>query len=134
VPLRAVRRQWKHRPNVTLMQPMFPGYIFAALSAANYVKALSCRGAIEVLGTHKGPSVVPTEQIDAIKRLVAEDAVGEPYPHLARGVAVRVSRGPLSGICGVLDSRSSGYVFYVNVELLGRTLPVKIDADSLERL
>jgi len=43
-----------------------------------------------------------------------------------------VKRGPLQGAVGTLVERHDQHLFLVNVELLGRSIGVKIYADDLE--
>jgi len=54
------------------------------------------------------------------------------YPHLREGTAVRVRRGPLQGAEGTITKRQEQFVFLVAIELLGRSIGVKIAADDIE--
>ena len=54
------------------------------------------------------------------------------YPALKEGMPVRVRRGALRGAEGILTKKHDNHVFLVNVELLGRSVGVKIYAADLD--
>ena len=80
------------------------------------------------------PTPVDPEEIDALKLLVQSGTDFDVYPHLKAGTRVRVRRGPLEGAEGILEKKDSQCLFLVNVELLGRSIGVKMYADALEEI
>jgi len=56
----------------------------------------------------------------------------EIYPHLKEGTRVRVKNGPLQNAEGILSRKENDYLFSVNVELLGRSVAVKISAEDID--
>jgi transcription antitermination factor NusG len=127
-------RQWKDRRK-WIDFPIFPGYIFVRLdpSPEDFLNVLRTRGAIRLLSEQPGyPSPVEAEEIVSLKLVVGSGEPMDIYPHLKEGERVRVRKGPLQGAEGVLLKKEDHYTFLVNIELLGRSIGVKIYADDLE--
>ncbi len=129
-------RQWKDRRKWVDF-PIFPGYLFLHLnpSPEYFLDALKTRGAINLLSAQPGyPTPIAAEEIGSLRILVQSGTDFDVYPNLKEGTRVRVRRGPLEGAEGILAKRDSQYTFLVNVELLGRSIGVKIYADDLEEV
>jgi transcriptional antiterminator NusG len=127
-------RQWKDRRK-TIDVPIFPGYLFVHVpsSQEDFVAALKTRGVIRIVSTQAGhPTPVIPEEITSLKLMVESGQDIDIYPHLKEGTRVRVKRGPLQGAEGTLEKKDGQYTFLVNVELLGRSIGVKIYADHVE--
>ncbi len=129
-------RQWKDRRKWVDF-PIFPGYLFIHLnpSPEYFLDALKTRGAINIISAQPGcPTPIAAEEIGSLRILVQSGNDFDVYPNLKEGTRVRVRRGPLEGAEGVLVKKDSQYTFLVNVELLGRSIGVKIYADDLEEV
>jgi transcription antitermination factor NusG len=122
---------------VVLDQPLFPGYVFLrfAPSRSSWVAVASTDGVVRVLGQGwDALQPVPDEQVEGVRRLVtkAEGARAVPWIHV--GDRVRITRGPLSGLEGMVRDRCRGRAtFVVNVDLLQRSVGVELEAALLER-
>ena len=134
LPLVTQLRQWKDRKK-SLKLPLFPGYIFVHSSTepeALY-NVLRTRGVVNFVSLIPGhPSPVPPEELASLRLLLESGRELDLYPNLHVGMMVRVRRGPLSGAVGVLKSKGADYMFHINIEILGRSVGVKLDADDLE--
>jgi transcription antitermination factor NusG len=75
---------------------------------------------------------VTPEEIGSLRILLQSGTDFDVYPNLKEGTRVRVRRGPLQGAEGILAKKEAEYTFLVNLELLGRSIGVKIYADDLE--
>jgi len=129
-------RQWKDRRKWVDF-PIFPGYLFVHVHASPeyLLDVLKTRGAINLLSAQPGcPTPVAAEEIGSLRILVQSGTDFDVYPRLKEGTRVRVRRGPLEGAEGVLAKKDAHYTFLVNVELLGRSIGVKIYADDLEEV
>jgi transcription antitermination factor NusG len=134
--LPAVRRlrQWKDRKKWVEF-PLFPGYLFINIPPRpeSIVSVLKTRGAINLLSTEPGsPTPVPSEEISSLQLLLESGRDIDIYPQLKEGARVRVKRGPLQGAEGTLERREDQYMFLINIELLGRSIGVKMYADDIE--
>ncbi len=127
-------RQWKDRRKM-IDFPIFPGYLFfrAKPSPEDFLCVLKTRGVINILSAQAGyPTPVVPEEIDSLKLLVESGEDLDIYPHLKEGRRVRITRGPLRGAEGTLEKKDDRCTFLVNVELLGRSIGVKIYAEHIE--
>jgi transcription antitermination factor NusG len=103
--------------------PMFPGYVFLrhALDQESYLEVRRTRGLIAVLGEgwHK--------------RLAESGLRILPHPYLKVGQQVRVRRGTLSGIEGILArSHPQKGLFVVSLDILKRSVAVELERTALE--
>ena len=128
------QRQWKDRKK-WIDIPIFPGYLFIHVqpSPEDYLNVLRTRGVINLLAAQPGcPTPVSPEEIISLKLVVESGTNVDIYPHLKEGTRVRVRRGPLQGAEGTLEKKDDQYLFLVNIELLGRSIGVRIYADDIE--
>ena len=127
-------REWKDRKKWVDF-PLFPGYLFVHIQPRpeSIVSVLKTRGAVNILSAEPGhPSPVSPDEITSLQLLIGSGRDIDIYPHLKEGTRVRVKRGPLQGAEGTLESKEDQYMFLVNVELLGRSIGVKMYADDIE--
>lgn len=54
------------------------------------------------------------------------------YPHVKQGARVRIKNGVFMGAEGFLAREEDHHVLFVSIDLLGRTVGVKIYADDVE--
>jgi len=132
-PTYAAVHRWKDR-NKTLQLPLFPGYLFFQGGLDRRLQILSTPGVYTIVSFGDAPAEIAFAEIDAIRRAVSSSMPLEPHPYLAEGDCVRVVRGPLAGVAGILQRRKDVCRLVVSVELLGRSAAVEIDAASVERV
>ena len=105
--------------------PLFPGYVFVSIVDGQWWEARWAIGVVRVLMTDGVPARVPERVMREIRR--REDGSGlVRLPGMARGTAVRITRGSFMGKVGLDDGLSGGGRVRVLLELLGRSVPVSI--------
>ncbi len=127
-------RQWKDR-RMLVDFPLFPGYLFVRVrpDPEHFINVLKTRGAVTLVSSEPGiPTPVPPEEISSLRVLVESGEELDIYPHLREGTQVRVRRGPLKGAEGILQEKGGQYMFLININLLGRSVGLKIYADDIE--
>ena len=77
-------------------------------------------------------AVIPNEEIEGIRRAVEGPFRVEPHPFLRCGERVRVTRGSLEGVEGVLVRKKSLYRLILSVDMLAQSVAVEIDAADVE--
>jgi transcription antitermination factor NusG len=121
------RRQVKHRISV----PMFPGYLFLSRSMdrASYIEVVNARGLVRILGERwDNLFPVPHEQIEAIQRVLKTATPVLPYPYLRMGQRVRITKGPLADVEGILvRSKPNKGLLVLSVDLIRRGVAVQVD-------
>jgi len=121
-------RQWKDRKKL-IEFPLFPGYAFVRVPAypGAFVDILKTRGITGFITLQPGsPTQVDSYEIDSLRLLLGSGRDIDVYPGLKEGTRVRITRGPLTNAEGFLIRKIDEFVFVVNVEILGRSVAVKI--------
>ncbi|MDH4164413.1 MAG: UpxY family transcription antiterminator [Nitrospirota bacterium] len=134
LPSVVVTRKWKDR-NKRVRFPLFPGYLFVHLEQdhTSRLAVLKTKGVVRLLGTVPGePETVPDEQIDALKRIIESELPLDPYPYLHEGQRVRIKRGPLSGVEGILIKKTDQSLFVLSIDIIRQSTSVTIDASEVE--
>jgi transcription antitermination factor NusG len=131
VPLHRVRRRWSDRVKV-LDTPLFPGYIFCRFSYSDRLRVLNSPGVESVVGFGKTDALVEDSEIAALRILVATGKPLAHLPFLRIGQSVRIERGPLAGIRGVVLRDETAWRVVVSVEALDRSIAVEIDREVLQ--
>ena len=123
-----------------IMTPMFPGYLFVELPVlTNEVKVdvLKTFGVVRILGKPTGsqPIPVPDEKIDAIRRIVDSKVEVQQFQYPKVGEPARIIDGPFKGIEGlVLKTDYEKEVFVVSIELLQRSVAIKLEGFQISRI
>lgn len=127
-------RQWKDRRK-EIEFPLFPGYLFVNVSPATetYFSILKTRGVVSYVSLIPGhPTPINPDDINSLRLIVKSGQEMDIYPHLKEGKRVRIIRGPLQTAEGLLEKKESQHYFVINVDILGRSVSVKIYADDIE--
>ena len=92
------------------------------------------RGVAYVLGNGSEPVPVPDEQVEAVRCIVEGPYQAATWPLLTKGKRVRVTAGALTGVEAFIVDKRGGKKCHlvVTVDLLGRSVSVEVDADSVE--
>lgn len=121
------RRLWSDRIR-DLDLPLFPGYIFCRIPIKERPSVLATTGVVGMVGIQKHPLPIPDAEIAAVRTMVESKTIVEPWPFVRIGQRVRVRRGPLAGLEGILLSAKNSHRLVVSVTLLGRSVAAGIDA------
>lgn len=133
LPLYQRRKRWSDRIKV-VDAPLFPGYVFCQLDIQNRLPVLTTPGVTRIVGYRRVPVPVDGTEINAIQAMVDSCFHREPWPFLQVGDRVRIERGPLSGLEGILLSIRGMHRLVLSVSLLRRSVALEIDATSVKWL
>src|SRR4029450_13289929 len=116
---------------------MFPGYLFlhSLVDSAIYLEVRQARGLVRILGQGWDRlAVVPEEEIHAIHAVLRSKLPIQPHPYLREGQRVRVRRGLLSGVEGILvGGKANKGRLVLSVELLQQSGGGEVDVNDLEQ-
>ena len=124
---------WSRRGGVRhhIPVPMFPGYLFLhhAMELNSYIEVLKTRELVRVLGDGRDRlAVVPDPEIEAIQKVVQAQLPALPYPYLREGQRVRIMKGPLAGVEGILvHTKPNKGLLVLSIELFQRSVAVEVD-------
>ena len=126
--------QWKDRKKAVHF-PLFPGYLFVYVcpNPQNFLNVLRTRGVVTLVSLESNyPTAISDEEVNSLKILIENGDDFDIYPHLQEGTPIRIRQGPLKGAEGFLTKKKDKNMFFVNVNLLGRSLGLEIYADDIE--
>jgi len=124
-------RRWSDRVK-SLEVPLFPGYLFCRLNPEYRLPVLTIPGVQHFVGLGKVPVAISEAEIDALQAAIRSGLRTEPWPYLTAGQRVRLDRGPLEGMEGLLVEVRKQQRIVVSVELLMRSVSVEIDRTWVE--
>lgn len=128
--------RWKDRKKLVSF-PLFAGYIFVHIkkSYEDMLPVLKTNGVVRFIGLIPGePEPVPEDQIISLQKLVESKETLDPYPYLKEGQRVRIKRGPLTGVEGLLVQRPGQHMLVLSVDILQQGVSLKIDASDVESI
>ncbi len=129
-------RKWKDRKKL-IDFPLFPGYLFIHIpkSAKEILEVLKIKGVVRLLSRLPGElEPVPDEQIISLKKLVENREALDPYPYLDKGQRVRIRKGPLMGVEGILTEKLGKHMLVLSVDILHQGVALTIDASDVEKM
>ena len=131
LPLYVSSRRWNNGCNVTLERPLFPGYVFVHIPASERVGVLELSGVLSIVGTARQPTPLPDEDIERF-RCGLHLVQAEPHPSLTVGETVRIRRGPLQGMTGVVTRQKNSFRVVLTVDLIMKSVAVEVCTDNVE--
>jgi transcription antitermination factor NusG len=90
-------------------------------------------GVVSIVAFGQKPAKIDDIEIEAIRKALGSGQNVEPYAYLHEGQRIRVERGPLRGLEGIIVKKRSWRIV-ISVELLRRAVAVEIDPDSIVSL
>jgi transcription termination/antitermination protein NusG len=128
-------RQWKDRKKA-IAYPLFPGYLFVHIvqETGAFLNVVKIQGSVGFVSLEPGkPAAVSADEIASLKAMLSSGAQLDVFSALKVGTTVRVKRGPLCGHIGVLIKRENQHMFLINVNILGRSVGLKICTEDVEQ-
>ena len=131
LPLYDSVRRWKDRKKL-LSLPLFPGYVFVRGGITRRLSVLTTPGVHMILCTGDHVATIPEVEIEAIRKAVSGPYRIEPHPFLKCGDRVRVKRGAMEGLEGILVRKKNLCRLVLSVNLVAQSVGLEIDASEVE--
>jgi transcription antitermination factor NusG len=132
LPTTTEKRRWSDRVKVSEF-PLFPGYLFCRMDPDRRAPlVLGTPGVIGIVSSGAQLLPVTEEEIEAVRRSVAASVDLKPWPFLTTGHRVRVTRGALAGVEGLVVQQSNTWRLVLQISLLQRSVSLEIDRDAIE--
>jgi transcription antitermination factor NusG len=133
LPLFAEKHKWSDRQRIVEM-PLFPQYLFVRISPSSdeRISVLRTNGVVGLVGTKGSAIAVPDAQIERIQRLIDQKIPFNPHLYLNVGKRIRIRGGSLDGLEGILTAINGDQTLVVSVELIQRSLAVRITGFEIE--
>ncbi len=134
LPLHERVSRWKDRRK-TIQFPLFPGYLFVRAEIGRQrLDILKVPAVVRIISLQGRPEPIPEDQIQAVKQLVFHQLELDPHPYLAAGDRVRITRGPLRGLEGILLEKKNRFTFVLSIDLIQQSVSCEIDAADVEKV
>jgi transcription antitermination factor NusG len=124
VPQYRATRKWSDR-QVKIDLPLLPGYVFCRFDATFQLLVIKTSGVVRIVGTRKMPLPVSPHELDAIRKVVQVGFNVQPYPFIAVGDKVRIDKGPLAGVEGIVREHKNRQLI-LSVSLVQQSVSVQI--------
>jgi len=128
LPLYQEQHAWSDRTKRVEI-PLFAGYVFCHFGFHDRFVVLNTRGVIRILGAGSIFSPVSEDQIAELRAISASGLPALPHPYLEPGDLVRVERGPLAGVRGMVLRNKGVTSLVVSVEILQRSVVVEVESE-----
>jgi transcription antitermination factor NusG len=129
LPLYTSARRWKDRVKV-LQMPLFAGYLFVRVFPSQFLDVLRTHGVSMLVGSPK-PLPLAEKEIVQLRTWLSLSLAVEPNPYLRVGQLVRVRRGPLTDVEGILVRKKNALRLVVSIDLIQRSVALEIDAADI---
>jgi transcriptional antiterminator NusG len=126
--------KWKDRKKI-ISFPLFPGYLFVHTDTSQLARmiVLKTKGVVRFLGVIPGePESVPEDQILSLKKVLESKTTLDLYPYLHEGQRVRIKRGPLAGVEGILSQKSGRQMLVLSVDIIRQSTALTIEAGDVD--
>jgi transcription termination/antitermination protein NusG len=133
LPLCSSTRQWSDR-RVVLDMPLFPGYVFVRITRDLHMRVAVLRtlGVAGFVGPRGIGAPIPDAQIDSVQAVLTRGIPFSPFPFLDIGQRVRIRDGSLQGVEGILTAVNGDNSLVISVELIQRSLAIRITGYTVE--
>lgn len=129
LPLREQTKVYQRR-KVTTRIPVFPGYLFATFPPELRTEVMRSNMVAHILPA--GDQRTLSDQLRQVDSALQVDPCLGASHELARGQRVRITAGPFAGIEGVVQSMPRRTRVILNIEMIGQSIAVEVDASDIE--
>lgn len=133
LPLYRSWHRWKDRRKLVELA-LFPSYVFVRIDTHERLRVLQVPGAVSLVMFNGQPAPLPEQEINSLREGLEHEVYAEPHRYLRIGKRVRVARGPMAGIEGILSRKKDKYRVVISIEALMRSVAVEVDSADLELL
>ena len=133
LPLLAAQHLWSDRRRMVQL-PLFPTYVFVRIPETLDTRraVLSTNGVTSFVGGCRTGVPIPECEIESVRTLLTRDVSFQVHPFLNVGQRVRVRGSSLDGVEGILLAKNDDLSLVVSIEIIQRSLSVRIVGYQVE--
>jgi transcription termination/antitermination protein NusG len=124
---------WSRKHRRAVERPLFPGYVMCRFEPSIRLLIVTIPGVVHIVAFGKDPISIPEVEIESVRALLAHGHSVQVCKYVATGSAVEIVDGPLSGLCGTVQT-SKGTRTIVSINLLRRSVSAIIEPSMLAPL
>jgi transcription antitermination factor NusG len=111
--------------------PLFPGYVFCRFNCLTRLPILVTPGVTQILGAGRTPIPLSEIEMDSLQAAIKARLSVQPFPFLPVGEKVRINRGVLKGVEGIVLNYKQDFRLVLSVTLLQRSVLLEIGRDQI---
>ena len=123
---------WKNRQRVRTVLPLFPTYLFVNIDRRQ-TPGFSSYRVLHIVGNYREEVPIADAEIELLRSGVRDRSM-EPFRDLVVGEKVRIKRGSMEGVEGVLVRKGNGLRFVLSLKLINQCAAIEVGAEDLEHL
>jgi transcription termination/antitermination protein NusG len=133
LPLKSEIHRWSDR-NREVRLPLFSGYVFVRMNPARdrSLPVFMVPGIAGFVGNANGPLPIPDEQIEAVRTVLSRGVKYALFPFLEEGDRVRIVRGALAGVEGILDRIRGVSRLVISIDMIHQSIVVTVSREDVE--
>lgn len=133
LPLLEQIHRWSDRRSKVEV-PMFSCYAFVRIvqTAEERLRILRTPGVFGFVGSEREGTAIPHEQIENLRTALREKIPCAVHPFIRTGQRVRIRGGSLNGVEGILVRQGGEQSVVISVELLRRSVSIRVDGYGIE--
>jgi len=133
LPLHREKRRWSDRSQWVEV-PMFSQYLFVRVpeTGDSRIRVLRTTGVVQFVGSTVRGTPIPEEQIEGLRTIVSHRVPTASHALLRVGKRVRIRGGVLDGIEGILSAIRSEESLVVSVDLIQKSVAIRVDGFEVE--
>ena len=126
------RRQPKPARSADADTPLFPGYVCCRFDVSKRAAILTTPGVIQIVGADNVPIPVAEIEVVSLQAAIRAGFTLQPFPYVHRGHRVRIERGVLAGVEGIVMSFKQTLRLVLSIALLERSVLLEVASDQVE--
>jgi transcription antitermination factor NusG len=113
---------------------LFSCYAFVRIAqkTEERLRVLRNPGVLGFVGNQRQGTPIPDEQIESLRKAISENVPILPHHFINVGRRVRIRGGALDGVEGILVRKGSDQSLVVSVELLQRSVSIRVEGYDIE--
>ena len=133
LPLLEQIHRWSDRQSKVEV-PLFSCYAFVRIAptAEDRLRVLKTPGVLGLVGNQGQGTSIREEEIESLRAAIREKLPCLAHPYIETGKRVRIRGGSLDGMEGILERRGDDQSLVVSLELLKRSVAIRIEGYEVE--
>ena len=133
LPLQAELHQWSDRRR-TVDLPLFPNYVFVRIPERldTRIPVLRTNGVSTFVGMRGAGTPIPESEIESVRTVLRRGIAWQNYPFPRAGDRVRIRGGSLDGVEGILVGKTDERSLIVSINIIQRSLAVRVSGYRIE--
>ena len=133
LPLLQQMHRWSDRQS-RVEVPLFSCYTFVCIAATpeNRANVLRTSGVLGFVGNQRQGTSIPEQEIESLRTAIRAKVPCVGRPFIVIGKRVRILGGCLDGMEGILEQAGADQSLIVSVELLQRSVSIRVNGYDVE--